>query len=309
MLSAATKWIAENNGNIGEILDPPDPYATKGQAMEHEEKRSQNDFVSALREADQDSELTQHLEAMDFQTLLEFAKNNCGGPSTLLGKIQVRIREVHILKLRQVDNQSFEQIAKHPLVKMHPQAVRQAYYRMLNRFVDPVDVAEHLRRSLTRLDQVGEIAFGLVDESKPVASTMALNTVINVENRRAKLLGLDAPKAVAGADNASARSGLKVAIPLTSDELKAIQQTDPVKKPIEGALIDQESALPDSDPYMLNQNHSVETTSTNVTELTQEQIEQAKRAKDEFEANHRVIERENNQNAQPKRGTFEVAGA
>src|SRR6266851_308888 len=256
------------------------------------------DFEQALEEADKDGELTATLRELNFEDLLRFAKAHVRDTGSFLPQIKSRVRELMILKLRHNDNLSFHEIAKHPLVSMNESAVRVSYYRMLNRFVDPADVADAIKRSVTRLDTVNDLAMELYNPKKPVASTMALNTIINAENRRSKLLGLDAPKQLRIDGNLRGRDVvtlLRSAKPVRVDELKAIQALDPIIKPIDGARIDEESVIPEGDPYQREQERLTANSSNN-----SEVVEN-------FNRNHEEIEAENVNNNAPKHGIFKVA--
>lgn len=255
------------------------------------ENKDSINIKALLEEADRDGILSKTLAELSIDDLFQFAQKNTSAVGGFTTQIRARIREVIVLKLRLNDNLSFTEIAKHPLVKMNEPGVRNCYYRMLNRFIDPADVAEHIRRANAKLDVVGDLALNLYDPKKPVASTMALNVVIGAESRRAKLLGLDAPKQVKVAiDQANPLTFLKSAQPLDVTQLKAIQQLDPIIKPIEAAKIDEESIISESDPTY---RESVKDDDSRIVE--------------DFNANHRIIEAENNERVKVRQATFKAA--
>lgn len=290
---------AETTPETTPALTPDQPQYYDNEEREYPVKI--NDFKAALSMADKDGELTKTLRQLDFDDLLKFAKKHVEESGHgILPQIKARIREMMIIKLRYDDQLSFAEIAKHPLVSMNEQAVRNAFYRVLNRFIPPELVEQHIARSLERIDTVNTLAMDLYDRKRPVAATMALNTILSAENRRAKLLGLDAPRRIEvnNPKSTTVFNHLKSAKPIDVHQLKAIQQLDPIMKPQEGAAIDLESVLPEGDTYRREQERDQRTIDASSVDVT---------VIDTYENNHKEIEAENNLRKQPQKGIFKAA--
>lgn len=164
--------------------------------------------------------------------IVEATENEVIKATQWLPHARARIREATIIKLKtEHPEMSWALIGKHPDVRLTPAGVIAAYYRTINRWIEPEQVQDHIRKSLRTIDMVNDLAFGLYDKRKPVASKGALDTVIKAEERKSKLLGLDAPKDIRLTDGKGVLEMLASAEAIPQEAIEAAQANDPYERP------------------------------------------------------------------------------
>lgn len=152
-------------------------------------------------------------------------------------RARARILEGTVVRLKMEENLSWEEIAVHPDMLrfgLKPSGVRSAYYRVVNPYLDPNDIQAHIKYSLMRHNFISDMAVDMAVKNGPagvLARAKALDTALNAEKGVRQLLGLDAPKTLRLENGKKALETLAMDITISADEIKAIQDADPVERP------------------------------------------------------------------------------
>lgn len=187
-------------------------------------------------------------KTIDRDKLLENTERDVAKATEWLPHARARIREATIIRLKfEHPEMTWREIGKHPDVRLTAQGVITAYYRTVNRWLDPEEVASHVSKSLRTIDLVNDLALQLYDKKTPIASVQALNTVIKAEERKSKLLGLDKPIKIDNRkDQSSVLDMLAHEEAVTDAEIAEAQDRDPVIRPND-AKIDRDNIVPTFD--------------------------------------------------------------
>lgn len=218
---------------------------------------------------------------------------------------QQRIKEAAILRLRLEHNMSFAEIGKHPDVRLSEKGVIAAFYRVINPYIDPDDIQRHRENALKRLDFLGDEAISVLAQFRGGKSGFvraeAIKAALKVEDRRAKLLGIDAPRTVRVSGGSSILGLLAGSEAIDPETLKEIQALDPVVKPKadyeEGIVLDDDE---EEDKMEMHEDAPSPSPSDNI-------VDQAARAAEEYIRNNAAIAAENENGAAPRRkGVFKI---